>query len=277
MASEEPVLIIPKNSFVQAIDAMVHDNCAEQVSLCLPVYDKDDVAFQFLTSKYDSYQYMIQDGAFPQGPYTNLKVVSYTSTVDLVMFIGFYEMDKIKCGECFSIKMYGKMRTGDPVLLFQSNCFEKICDKCYTSKITYRCEEDSFDFIYSKDYIDSGWQHFYNTIRLPFYLSEPQYPVKRNVFVKSDGTRKKLSARIENSYELIVGWMPKDWHEKLIVALEHDTVMIDNINSGLPQYSKFTQEKEYKIDWLRFLNYPTAPASGQLMLTPYLNVNSNCK
>lgn len=255
---------------------MVHDNCAEQIQLCLPIYAIDDIAFQFINSQpYNYFFYSVNYDAYESPLIAAPHVFTY-GTGKLILHTGISaaEWAKIPCGKCFTLKYYwSAIPDKDKTLLFNTVCLERICDPCWTSKISYRCDENSFDFIYSQDI--ASHVHFYNIIRLPFYLTEPQYPIKRNVFVKSNGSRKKLSSRIENSYELVVDYMPKSWHEKLIVALEHDTVLITNTNSEMVN-QEFTQEKEYKIDWERFMNYPTAPAKGQLMLTPYFNVNSNC-
>lgn len=281
MAGPSLNIVIPKNSFVQKASISA-DNCSEQISLCLPVYDYQDINFQFKCNiEYSFVMCEIVSDGIPCEVSPDIYVTKYHTGGMLVQFIGL-NMDcfgRVRCGKCFTLKFYGSESDGKlDTFLFETNCFIKICDPCWTSKIKYRCDEDSFGFDYSTQYADSGGlEDFYNSIRLPFYLTEPQYPVKRTVFTKSDGSRKKLSARIENSYEFLTDYMPKDWHEKLIVALEHDIVIIDNVNSGLPDNSQFNNEKDYKIDWQRFLNYPTATASGQLMLTPYFNVNSNCK
>ncbi len=280
-----PVITFPKNSFIKGTPDCTNP-CAEGVNLCLPIYDSGDLAFQFFSDTLYNYincviysndvrlcVFNIPNTFSPEGqPY-----ITEFKAIDKSCF------DMLTCGQCFTIKFFGCAAIDHisprDVFLFETNCFEKICDPCFTSKISYKCNEDSFGFDYSEPLYDSEGSRtipFFNKIRLPFYLTEPQYPLTRNVFMKSDGSRLKLSARIANSWELIVDYMPRYWHEKLIVALEHDTVLIDNINSCLPVDTQFIQEKEYKIDWQRFLNYPTAPASSQLMLTPYYNVNSNC-
>ncbi len=278
MATEANVIIIPRNSFVQIQTALVNDTCNEKIQLCLPIYEPDDLSFQFFNSqRYTYFLYTLNYDSFESPFISAPHVYAYGGGI-LILHTGIVASDwaEIPCGKCFTIKYYWTENLDkDKNLLFETVCFERICDKCYTSKITYRCDENSFDFIYSQNI--SAAVKYYNSIRLPFYLSKPQYPVTRSVFTKSDGSRYKLSARMQNSWILETDYMPRDWHEKLIVALESDVVIIDNINSGLPPDSQFTQEKDYKVNWNAFLGYPTAPANGELMLTPYFNVNSNCK
>lgn len=274
---------IPTNSFIQAYSAPI-DNCAEEISLCLPVYDVNDLAFMFRINSNagsDVFVKLIKGGVAVGTPKQMGLVQQTIGPYDYYYINNISDMEfetEIEEGECFYLRIYS-MQEGDPfeLNLFQTSCFQKIADPCWTSVIKYRCNENSFGLYYN---VDNGAGNlissFYNKIRLPFYLKEPQFPVTRNVFIKSDGSRKKLSARIANEYMVGTDYMPKAWHEKLIVALEHDELFITNTNSGFTDQA-FSQEGSYDINWQKFLDYPTAPAAFKLMKTPYYNVNSNCQ
>jgi hypothetical protein len=273
-----PSYTFPANSFVQPA-SVVTNACRENVSLCLPVYDVNDVAFQFIdnTAAVDYYSVgIIVDGVLV-GSYVNIPKVNIGSPNNLVYMPSLpASLSGVAEGQCFVLAVRAQIKDAGAVNLFQTNCFIKSANKCYTSRITYACDEDSFGFIYTEDYaIGMTRYDMYQVIRLPFHLKAPQFPVKRNVFMKSNGERKKLSARVSNEYVCDVDYMPKDWHEKLVVAIEHDLVEIENVDSGYTT-QRFSHEGSYEIDWQAFLNYPTAPAKFKLFKTPYNKTNSNC-
>lgn len=114
---------------------------------------------------------------------------------------------------------------------------------------------------------------FRNRIRLPFYLSKPQFPMERNVFRKADGTSQLLSAVIRNTYQGKTDHLPEDWHRKLVIALAHDSVTIED-NRFL---SDVVIDGDYNIDWQDFLNNPLAQAGFTIQVTPFDATNSNCQ
>jgi hypothetical protein len=114
---------------------------------------------------------------------------------------------------------------------------------------------------------------FKNRIRLPFFLSKPQFPVERNVFRKADGSSKVLSAVVRNTYEGKTDQLPEDWHRKLVIALSHDEVTVED-NRFL---SDVVLDGDYDIDWQDFLNYPLAQSNFKIQVTPFNATNSNCQ
>lgn len=114
---------------------------------------------------------------------------------------------------------------------------------------------------------------FYNRIRLPLYLSKPQFPETKEVYTKSNGATVTLSASIKKTYALKTGYMPEQWHERLKTALLHDTVNIE----GDKYAGGVKLEKMDEIDWLDFLDYPTAPVNGTVSVDPFFAVNANCQ
>jgi hypothetical protein len=151
-------------------------------------------------------------------------------------------------------------------------CFVKIANPCYTSLISYENKENAFGFYYRN--LSMGSTGGVMSVRLPFYLKQPQISSKKSIFVKSNGEQVKLSARLEMEYNAETDYMPKEWHEKLVVALEHDFVEISNDNSN--ENSKFLHDGNYDIEWQDFLNHPTAKAKFKVKKTPYNKYNSNC-
>ena len=114
---------------------------------------------------------------------------------------------------------------------------------------------------------------FLNRVRLPIYFSKPQFPIKKNVFEKADGSRKVLSAVISNTYEGKTDLLPKEWHQKLAIALSHDVVNIESDRL----LTEVVMDSEYEIDWQEFLDYPIAQAGFKVQVTPFYATNSNCQ
>ncbi len=104
-------------------------------------------------------------------------------------------------------------------------------------------------------------------------FAKPQFPVERNVFRLANGTTKVLSMVIRNTYEGKTDQLPEAWHRKLVIALAHDTVNIENerLLSGV------ALDGDYGIEWQDFLNYPIAQATFNVQVTPFDATNSNCQ
>lgn len=115
---------------------------------------------------------------------------------------------------------------------------------------------------------------FLNRIRLPIQLHSAQFPEERDVFRKANGESKTLSVVIRKQYSLETDWMPEHWHQRLKIALAHDTV-----NMEAERYlGGVTQDGDYQINWQDTpLRYPTAPAETKVQVTPFDATNSNCQ
>lgn len=114
---------------------------------------------------------------------------------------------------------------------------------------------------------------FLNRIRLPLYLKTPQFPVEANRFRMSDGTSKTLSVTIRKNYSLVTDYMGELSHQRLVIALNHDNVSIE----GDRYVGGVSVDGEYEIGWPDFLDYPIAPASVKIQVTPFDFTNSNCQ
>lgn len=112
-----------------------------------------------------------------------------------------------------------------------------------------------------------------NRIRLPLYLSKPQFPIEKKVYPKSDGSQVTLSAVVRKTYSLMTDYMPEKWHERLHTALLHDTVNIE----GEKYAGGVKLEKMDEIEWQNLLDYPLAPVNGVVQVDPFFAVNSNCQ
>lgn len=114
---------------------------------------------------------------------------------------------------------------------------------------------------------------FKNRIRLPFYLTRPQFPREANVFRRADGSTKVQSVIIKKVFEGETDNLPKEIHERLIIALSHDEVTVE----GRFLLSGVSLDGDYDIDWNKFLDYPLAKAAFKAQVTPFNYSNDNCK
>lgn len=114
---------------------------------------------------------------------------------------------------------------------------------------------------------------FLNRIRLPLYLKTPQFPTEANRFRLSNGESKTLSVTIRKQYLLVTDYMGESMHQRLVVALNHDTVNVE----GTRYLGGVSVDGDYEIVWPEFLDYPLSPASVKLQVTPFDMTNDNCK
>lgn len=111
-----------------------------------------------------------------------------------------------------------------------------------------------------------------NRVRLPMMFINPQFPTERNVFRLSNGVTKVQSVVIKNTYSGKTDKLPEDWHKKLVIALSHDTVTIENERL----LSDVVLDGDYEISWPDFLQYPLAESKFSVQVTPFAATNSNC-
>jgi hypothetical protein len=115
---------------------------------------------------------------------------------------------------------------------------------------------------------------FKNRIRLPFYVTRPQYPREANVFRRADGSTKVQSVIIRKVFEGETDNLPKEIHERLIIALSHDDVTIEGryLSTGVS-----LEGNDYDIEWTKFLDFPLAKAAFKVQVTPFNYSNDNCQ
>src|ERR1700749_4669286 len=95
---------------------------------------------------------------------------------------------------------------------------------------------------------------FSNRIRLPFKLHKPQFLEDANRYRKANGVTVTLSVVVRKVYEGLTDSIPEKLHERLKIALVHDSVQVE----GDKYVGVITQEGDYQIEWQDFLSYPLA-------------------
>lgn len=116
---------------------------------------------------------------------------------------------------------------------------------------------------------------FRNRVRLPFFITRPQFPEERNTFRLADGSTKVQSSIIRKIFDGETDWLPSELHERLKIALAHDTVTIEGYRylSGVGVVA----EADYQIEWPAFIDYPLGKAAFKVEVTPYDVTNDNCQ
>lgn len=159
-------IMSPAQSFVQFSETGKIDHCIfDKLNFCLPVFQPDDVAFQFIITGTQSeisalcgvYGTDVEIGIvracddsdflldFTANPYNDVPEKYRIGDTQLLVnwahgVPGF--TDVIGYNECFKIRV----QIGD--VQFCSNCFERTADDCFTSVIEYGCDDNCFGFNY---------------------------------------------------------------------------------------------------------------------------------
>jgi hypothetical protein len=192
----------------------------------VPYIDASDIAFQVVSdtqitsiSMFDMDNNLLQE--------TSEVILESDIDAGVIYYVRPFFSNAVP--DCFVIKLMN----GDNVLA-ESNTFVKTIEKKYTSRIDYRCEEDSFGFVYCPGYIS-------NSIRMPFHLKDPQYPQEQKEYRTRNGRLRVTSASINEVYPLETDYMSKEMHKKLLIALSHDFVQVNGV--------LLTKSESYDVDW----------------------------
>lgn len=113
---------------------------------------------------------------------------------------------------------------------------------------------------------------FLNRYRLPIKIDKPQYVDEREVFRKANGSTVVLSNVVRKRYILTTDYLPEKLHERIKIALAHDTVNIE----GDKYLGGIIQEGGYEINWPDFLSYPLGTGQVTVEVTPFNASNTNC-
>jgi hypothetical protein len=266
-----------RNSFITFNDETIYltqRECAIVKPFCLPIFEASDLYFQVQIDT-DIEEFTVQTPIIKvvigevqynvTGVTANIELIADTIYCVSYNFEGSNLLDNVDIGECFNILISFEV---DEVRFTATSvqCLQRIPDICFTSKITYSNIEDAFGFIYQTNQV--------NKIRLPIYFKNPQPQNDQKVYVRSDGTRKKLYARLSKKWLGLVDMTTEEVHQKLVVALSHDniTFVTDNLYS-----LECTFEDEYNQDFpdvMQGINVWTSNFS--VMETPFDEVNNNC-
>lgn len=114
---------------------------------------------------------------------------------------------------------------------------------------------------------------FANRVRLPFYLSRPQFPVDEDVYLKANGTRRVLKSIVSKEYEATTDYMPQSVHERLAIALRHDSVKVEG--EKVEAYIRINGA--YAIEWQDFMDYPVAMARFKALEEAFVARNTKCE
>lgn len=162
-------IISPANSFIRFNETAADPLCIwGTVDFCLPVYDAEDVYFQFVI---EGTEYEIDSMCTQSGDEITVELVSDCNGTPLLTFTEKPERIRlsttqilynwyhglpgfagpVSVGECFKIQITAAaMPYGypDSDLVACSNCFERIASDCFTSVVEYGNDEDAFGFKY---------------------------------------------------------------------------------------------------------------------------------
>ena len=263
-------------------------DCGIQKDFCYPIYDEKDLAFQVniassevLTSGNVDVQIIPASG-------TGITLTGYSisivangtyggSTPIYNIYINFFGSDLTNAmseGDCFKIGIL----TGGTIDLayFVSNqCFKKVNDKCLTTKLQYINTSNAFGFVYRAFGTFPSIALTLNRIRLPLYLKEPNISSDKTVYVRPDGSRQLLSARLAKRYKGMIDEVPEETHQNLVIALNHDGIYFTPENFTTQIQVRF--EDEYNNNYPEIMqNVNIWSADFTIFETPFNNFNSNC-
>ena len=279
----------PRYSFVTFNDQNIYvtdTSCGIQRDFCLPITIPEDLGFQVdvvTTSPASLWESDLK--VFTEDLDGNLQQVTgfliqgaEKSTGIVTLYISFQGSDLLSGmveGECFQIVLSSDNPL--PRRRYVSDQWFKFSnDKCGTTQIQYWDNNNAFDFVYNLDqYISPSPLFAINRIRLPMYANRVQPTNDQAVYVRPDGTRQKLFARISEEVSFITDQMNQQAHTALNVALSHDYVLLTP-NDTNSFYCTF--EQEYSNIWPDLL-LPISqwPAAFTVNKTPFNAVNNNCE
>lgn len=152
----------PRNSFIQFGESSNVISCNfSDINLCLPVYEEDDVWFQFivtadteaeaddlcdLTNELVTVSIVDGSGGSTYKVFTE-KPDRYRISAFQILYNWQHGLpgfeDVVTVGDCFNIKV-----VIDSINEATSNCLQRISGTCHTSVIEYGNEENAFGFNY---------------------------------------------------------------------------------------------------------------------------------
>lgn len=285
-----------ENSFVTFTDQnnlFISDrSCAFQRDFCLPLYDYNDISFLIKLTSTISYgdvtdflTMLLKDECggttYPEPElaiapaFTVLDEGSEGYNTVYVISVTFPSgwSYTIEGGDCIIFNVRFNDGDGNTASVC-SNCFIKIDDKCFTTLIRYQNDETAFDFPYTE--IGASYA---NLVRLPMWLSKPQYPKTGEYYERSDGTKQTLFARFNRQYTVIADDMPEWWMKNLLIAISHDDVTVypedSMINGG---GIEVVSNNDWEIDWpdMGVSSANWGRPRFTLLETPYMEINNNC-
>ena len=183
-------------------------------------------------------------------------------------------LDDAECAQSVSMQI---TINSDTTQILYPGCFVKVCNPCFTRRVRYTNNDNAFGFYYY-DVNGTAVPNANHIIRLNIYLQNPQIKSADQVYRKATGEYVTLSSIMEEEFDMIIDRMNAKQHRCLTVGLKHDSFQVfsDETNT----YETYNnQGQDYAIDWQNKpgINLPDATAKTKLKLSPFYNVNSNCR
>jgi len=259
--------------------------CGIQKDFCLPIYAVGDVAFQtqIVSSEVISSvtMYKIPNGgsAVIVADVTTNIVTNGTQSGGTIYKIYFSFvlsdlLDNIYDGDCFQLAF--ACGVAEPSFFISNQCFKKVNDKCLTTKLEYINTSNAFGFVYRAFGTIPFIAVTSNKIRLPLYFKEPNISSDKTVYVRPDGSRQLLSARLAKRYKGYVDEVPEEVHQNLVIALNHDGIYFTPENFTTQIQARF--EDEYNNNYPEIMqNVNIWSSDFTIFETPFNNFNSNCE
>lgn len=148
-------------------------------------------------------------------------------------------------------------------------------DTCFTNLVIYKCNDDSFGFLY-----ETAGANFYNSIRLPIALINPRPATEKSGFRKSDGRFLTLSANKAKQWDCEIDVLTDHQHQCLDAAIDHDVFYISENLVDDCEYTEYYREPDdkYDIDWNDGEGTYDGIAKAKVVLhtNPYYSTNNNC-
>jgi hypothetical protein len=190
-------------------------------------------------------------------------------------------LDNTFDGDCFQLAF--ACGVSEPSFFISNQCFKKINDKCLTTKLAYTNTSNAFGFYYRTAVVVINPPPApplliptTNYIRLPLYFKEPNISSDKTVYVRPDGSRQLLSARLAKRYKGYVDEVPEEVHQNLVIALNHDGIYFTPENFTTQIQARF--EDEYNNNYPEIMqNVNIWSSDFTIFETPFNNFNSNCE
>jgi hypothetical protein len=266
--------------------------CGIQKDFCLPIYDVSDVAFQtqIVSSEVISSVTVYKVPTSGTGIILNDVITSIVTngTQSGVPIYNIYFsfvfsdlLDNTFDGDCFQLAF--ACGVSEPSFFISNQCFKKINDKCLTTKLAYTNTSNAFGFYYRTAVVVINPPPApplliptTNYIRLPLYFKEPNISSDKTVYVRPDGSRQLLSARLAKRYKGYVDEVPEEVHQNLVIALNHDGIYFTPENFTTQIQARF--EDEYNNNYPEIMqNVNIWSSDFTIFETPFNNFNSNCE
>jgi len=266
--------------------------CGIQKDFCYPIYEVGDVAFQtqIVSSEVINNVTVYKVPTSGTGIILNDVITSIVTngTQSGVPIYNIYFsfvlsnlLDNTFDGDCFQLAF--ACGISEPSFFISNQCFKKVNDKCLTTKLAYTNTSNAFGFYYRTAVVVINPPPApplliptTNYIRLPLYFKEPNISSDKTVYVRPDGSRQLLSARLAKRYKGYVDEVPEEVHQNLVIALNHDGIYFTPENFTTQIQARF--EDEYNNNYPEIMqNVNIWSSDFTIFETPFNNFNSNCE